>query len=113
MTREEEIENKASELAQKYFPNEHNIWARENIEAQYVYDACIEMTNWADEHPKRYSQEELCGIQLEMMRQRDRRLIEKVCKWLEQTDFDMEYWNGEEGFCKEMFINDFRKAMEE
>lgn len=40
-------------------------------------------------------------------------IIEKACDWLEDTDFDMEYWNSEEGFCKGDFIEDFRKAMEE
>jgi len=27
------IEEKSKELAQKYFPNEMNIWARQNLEA--------------------------------------------------------------------------------
>lgn len=40
-------------------------------------------------------------------------IIEKACNWLEDTDFDMEYWDSEEGFCKRDFIEDFRKAMEE
>lgn len=40
---------------------------------------------WADKHPKRYNQDELCDIQLEMMKQRDKRLIEKACKWLKEN----------------------------
>ena len=43
----------------------------------------------------------------------DETMIDKACDWLEDTDFDMEYWNSEEGFCKRDFIEDFRKAMEE
>lgn len=39
--------------------------------------------------------------------------IEKACEWLSDTDFDMKYWNSENGFCKEEFIEDFKKAMEE
>lgn len=37
------IEEKSKELAQKYFPNEMNIWARPNYEAQYVESACKEI----------------------------------------------------------------------
>ena len=50
MTREEEIKKYAKELGQKYFPNSHNIWARPNIEAQCVENACIEMAIWMDKH---------------------------------------------------------------
>lgn len=39
--------------------------------------------------------------------------IEKACEWLSDIDFDMEYWNFENGFSKEKFIEDFKKAMEE
>lgn len=108
MTREDQIQKKAYELGQKYFPNEHNIWARENIEAKYVELACIEAVKWADENPKRYSQEELCDIQLEMMKQRDKKLLDKVCAWIE------EHMNE---FCSECaeqaLISWLRKAMEE
>ena len=31
--------------------------------------------------------------------------------WLDNVDFDMEYWNNEDGFCKEEFINDLKKAI--
>ena len=44
-----------------------------------------ETINWADKHPKRYNQDELCDIQLEMMKQRDKRLIKKVCEWLKEN----------------------------
>ena len=39
----ETIKQKAIELGQKYFPDECNIWARDNVEASYVSSACIEM----------------------------------------------------------------------
>lgn len=41
MNRKEQIRNKAKELGQKYFPDEANVWARGNIEAEYVESACI------------------------------------------------------------------------
>ena len=50
MTRKEQIEQKAKELGQKYFPNENNIWARPNYEAQCVEFACKEMMEWEEEH---------------------------------------------------------------
>lgn len=42
MTREE----KANKLGQEYFPDENNIWARPNYEAQWVAKACIRMAEW-------------------------------------------------------------------
>lgn len=51
MNRKEQIRNKAKELGQKYFPDEANIWARGNIEAEYVESACIEMAEWLDQYP--------------------------------------------------------------
>lgn len=44
----EEVE-KAKELAQKYFPDNENIWARDNIEQQKTIFACLEMTEWKNE----------------------------------------------------------------
>lgn len=41
----------------------------------------------------------------------DKTMIEKICIWLDDVDFDMEYWNPVDGFCKEKFINDLKKAM--
>lgn len=52
MTREEQINQKAKELGQKYFPDENNIWARPNYEAQYVESACKEMIEWDDKKKK-------------------------------------------------------------
>ena len=40
-------------------------------------------------------------------------MIEKAEKWLSDIDFDMEYYNYEDGFSKEQFIEDFKKTMEE
>ena len=42
----------------------------------------------------------------------DKTMLDRACEWLEDTDFDMEYWNQENGFCKEEFITAFRQAME-
>lgn len=43
----------------------------------------------------------------------EKAIIEKACEWLSDTDFDMEYWNSENGFSKEEFIYDFKRKMEE
>lgn len=51
MDREEQIRSKAKELGQKYFPDEANVWARSNVESVYVENACVEMAEWADQHP--------------------------------------------------------------
>ena len=51
MTREEQIRKKAKELGQQYFPDSSNIWARSNVEACYVENACVEMAEWLDQHP--------------------------------------------------------------
>ena len=44
--KEVDLEEKATQLSQKYFPNEENIWARPNIEAHKCKSACIEMVEW-------------------------------------------------------------------
>lgn len=41
-----DLEEKATQLSQKYFPDEENIWARPNIEAHKCKSACIEMVEW-------------------------------------------------------------------
>lgn len=72
-----------------------------------------EGVDWADKHPKRYSQEELCGIQLEMMRQRDKRFINKACKYLKSLTYQ-EFAGGPlVRVLDDDIINDFCKAMEE
>ena len=48
MNREEEIQKIAHELAKKAFPDEYNIWARENIEAKKTESCCIAIAKWAD-----------------------------------------------------------------
>ena len=42
----------------------------------------------------------------------EKTMLDRACEWLDDTDFDMEYWNQENGFCKEEFITAFRQAME-
>lgn len=51
MNRKEQIHSKAKELGQQYFPDSANIWARSNVEAVYVENACVEMAEWIDRHP--------------------------------------------------------------
>ena len=58
MSRKEQIRNKARELGQTYFPDSANIWARSNVEAAYVENACVEMAEWLDQHPNWISVEE-------------------------------------------------------
>ena len=101
MTQEEQIQEKAYEFGQKYFPNEHNIWARENVEAKYVELACIEAVKWANENPK----EGLVSL-------------DKVCEWLENDCDIKDYLGGIfSGPCSinfdwEKLSDNLRKAME-
>lgn len=90
--KQEEIQKYTDELAQQYFPNEHNILARENIVVQFVAEACVRMAKHI-EHG----------------------LIEKACAWLEQRegDYDLyDAWSGDYVSFKSV-IMDFRKVMEE
>ena len=43
-------EEKANELAQKYFPDANNIWARPNLEAKFVKQACFEIASWVEQN---------------------------------------------------------------
>ena len=43
-------EEKANELAQKCFPNANNIWARPNLEAKLVKQACLEIASWVEQN---------------------------------------------------------------
>ena len=90
MTREEERQKYADELAQQYFPNELNIWARPNHEAQYVSGACMRMAKYVEQE-----------------------LIERVCEYLKSLVYQ-EYGGGplERTFSDED-IEEFKKAMEE
>ena len=87
MTIDEEIQKYADELAQQYFPNHLNIWARENIEAQLVSEACMRMA-------KHIEQE----------------LIKKACKYLDNNFPNIDHVGS---WYKEGFIKQFKKSMEE
>lgn len=64
---------------------------RFNIRPDVVQDCFIEGAKWAD-----------------------KTMLEKACKWLEDIDFDGEYFrDAEDFFSNEVFIIEFRKAMEE
>lgn len=115
MTRIEEIKQKAEELGQKYFPNEYNIWARENIEAKYVELAFIEGVKWADEHPNLYNDEKYHTVKVSCLDELYRKselydaFLEKVCKYLDNNFPNI----GNVGsWYKEDFIKQFKKAME-
>ena len=60
-----------------------------------------------------YVKEISSNIQKEPTMVNKQEFIEKVYDWLDNVDFDMEYWNNDDGFCKELFINDLRKVMED
>ena len=88
-----EINDKAQELGLKYFPNEQNIWARENIEAIYCSGACIDMAEWMQ-----------------------KKMINKACKILENVivTYDKRFFGKcEENAFDADFIKAFRQAMEE
>ena len=65
MTRKE----KAYKLGQMCFPDECNVWARANVEAQWVSEACVKMAEW--EH---------------------QRLVDKGVEWLQCIDFEVDYF---------------------
>ena len=93
---QEEIQKYADELAQQYFPDEANIWARENLEAKFVSGACMRMAKHIE-----------------------RELIEKVCEWLkENIDIYAKVVintksNYPEIVMCDTFEKNFKKAMEE
>lgn len=84
MDRKEQIRNKARELGQQYFPDEANIWARRNIEAEFVESACIEMAKWLDLHPQWIPVEE------ELPKADGRYIIVDKYGGVEQMNFDAE-----------------------
>lgn len=87
-TREEQIRDKARELGQTYFPDSANIWARSNVEAAYVENACVEMAEWVDRHPAWISVED------ELPKADGRYIIADKYGGVEQMNFDAEskYW---------------------
>lgn len=87
----EEIKAKADKLGQIYFPDECNVWARENIEAKFVSSACIEMAEWMQ-----------------------RKMIEKARKWvLCNMPKYVKTCRLEVFVNNEDMANDFKQAMEE
>lgn len=104
MTREKEIHNIANTISTDI---------GKEIDEDYICNDIYDFTigfecgaKWADKHPKRYNQEELCDIQLEMMKQRDARLIKKACEWLLHQE-EMIGISFEDDF-----IERFKKVME-
>ena len=93
MTREEEIRNKSYELGQRYFPDANNVWARANIEAQYVSSACMEIAQWAD-----------------------KTMLDRACEWLKKNIDLYAYESSNTHYPEikltECFEEAFRQAME-
>lgn len=103
MTREEEIHKAAEEFAFSH-----------KTETSDFHDAINDFyygAKWADENQPCMTKMRKDYELLFLLKKQE--LIKKACEWLEDTDFDMEYWNSEEGFCKGEFIEEFLKAMEE
>ena len=90
MTREELVKQKAHSLGQKYFPNENNVWARANFEAQWVSEACMEMAKW--EH---------------------KRLADMACDWLRKHSSAGDEVATIQFNSLEEMIESLKKAMEE
>ena len=87
------IKNKAYELGQKYFPNANNVYARANIEAQYVSCACTEMAEWMQ-----------------------KKMIDRACEILENVTVTYNkrfFGKCEENAFDSDFIKEFRQAMED
>ena len=85
--KQEELQKYADELAQEYFPDERNIWARENIEAICASGACMRMAKYVEQE-----------------------LIEKACEYLDNNFPNIDNVGS---WYKEGFIKQFKKAMEE
>ena len=87
----EEIKAKADELGQVYFPDECNVWARDNMEAKFVSSACIEMAEWMQE---------------KMIEKARQWIISNMPKYVKANRLDV-FINNED------MANDFKRAMEE
>ena len=100
MTREEEIK----QAAQAYYPSG-------SLYEERTVSAFVRGAKWADENQPCVAKiQKDCEIFFLLKK---RELIKKACKWLEDADFDIEYWNSEQGVCKRGFIEDFCRAMKE
>lgn len=85
MTRREEINQQAEEYRQPYRDGGYRLSSKD------VRDAFEEGAEWAD-----------------------RTMIEKACKWLINIDFDdFHFRDCDESFNNDLFVDAFRKAMEE
>ena len=87
----EEIKAKADKLGQFYFPDDCNMWARANVEAQSVSSACTEMAEWMQ-----------------------KKMIDKACEWLMHN---VNRYINDEGAgyfrIEKILLDHFRKAMED
>ena len=88
--KQEELQKYADKLAQEYFPNEMNIWARENIEAICASGACMRMARYVEQ-----------------------KLIEKACEWFKNNWRQYVYQDRDGIVHFGHWESDFRKAMEE
>ena len=89
MTRIERIRNKSHELGKRYFPDANNVWARANIEAQYVSNACMEIAQWAD-----------------------RTMLDKAVRWLEENIdlYAMDTISAKSGYHQIVLTREFEEA---
>lgn len=85
------VKAKADELGQFYFPDECNVWARDNTEAKFVSSACIEMAEWMQ-----------------------KKMIDKACEWIINNMSKYVKANRLDVFINNLdMAYDFRKAMED
>lgn len=107
MTRKEQILNKAidySEIEENFL--EYDDCGDVCDDKEFIQKAFEEGAKWADSHPN-LSEEEQVGMgSLGMMWQK-KALIDKACKWLQDSVYDRYIEMHEDN------IEDFRKAMEE
>lgn len=75
-------EEKAKELAKIFFPDILNVFARENLEQKKAFFACMEMAEW-----------------------KEKQIIEKVCEWLKDNEYDLKC----SGYSIEDMIDFFKK----
>lgn len=95
----------AQEEQIKQYLNERNI-PTDSLEANSI----MEGINWADKNTKETNGKELLYVANKTAERTKKEVIDKLCEWFEDVDFETTYIDSEGLFDKEQFINDFRKA---
>ena len=99
------------------FPHQRRIvkefvdMAREEIERSFQYNMTNAFIEWDKAVNTKYNEDNEKAF-YEGAYAAQKYLIKKIDKWIDTIDFDMRYWNPEEGVCVGDFMEDLRKVME-